>query len=97
MAYDRRGVGKSKFDGKPQTLKHVANSLHGLLAGMKVVPPYVLVVHSYGGILIRVFAHEFPSEVKGLVYLESADADMTYAELDALSPGRAPVFLCSSG
>src|SRR5574341_131572 len=28
IAYDRRGVGKSEFDGEPQTLKHVASSLH---------------------------------------------------------------------
>jgi pimeloyl-ACP methyl ester carboxylesterase len=92
IAYDRRGVGKSEFDGEPQTLKHAANSLHALLAAMKVAPPYVLAGHSYGGVLIRVFAHEFPTEVKGLVYLESADVDMTYAEVDALSPNARRFF-----
>jgi pimeloyl-ACP methyl ester carboxylesterase len=97
IAYDRRGVGGSEFDGEPQTLKHVANSLHALLAEMKVAPPYVLTGHSYGGALIRVFAHEFPAEVKGLVYLESADVDMTYAEVDALSPNARRFFYVLAG
>jgi len=90
IAYDRRGIGMSEFDGEPQTLKHVASSLRALLADMRVAPPYVLVGHSYGGALIRVFAHEFPTEVKGLVYLDSTDVDMTYAEVDALSPNARP-------
>jgi pimeloyl-ACP methyl ester carboxylesterase len=93
IAYDRRGVGKSEFDGEPQTLKHVASSLHALLAQLKVVPPYVLVGHSYGGILIRAFAQEYPAEIRGLVYLDAPDIEMTYAEMDAISPGaREAVF-----
>ena len=97
IAYDRRGVGRSEFDGEPQTLKHVANSLRTLLTEMKVAPPYVLAGHSYGGVLIRVFAHEFPMDVKGLVYLESADVDMTYAEVDALSPNARRFFYMLAG
>jgi pimeloyl-ACP methyl ester carboxylesterase len=36
-------------------------------------PPYVLVGHSWGGLLIRMFAALYPSEVAGLVYVDSTD------------------------
>jgi pimeloyl-ACP methyl ester carboxylesterase len=86
VSYDRRGIGKSEFDGQPQTLEHVASSLHALLSELKAAPPYVLVGHSYGGILIMAFAQQFPSEVRGLVYLDAPDVERTYAEMDAISP-----------
>lgn len=86
VAYDRRGIGKSEFNGETPTLKHVTNSLHALLSLMKIAPPYVLVGHSYGGVLIRAFAQAFPAEVGGLVYLDAPDVDLRNAELDAVSP-----------
>jgi pimeloyl-ACP methyl ester carboxylesterase len=49
-------------------------------------PVVVLVGHSYGGVLIRAFASDFPTEVVGLVYVDAPSIDMTFAELDAVSP-----------
>ena len=79
IAYDRRGLGQSQTDGKPQTIRHVADSLHSLLRTLKVRPPYVMVGQSYGGILIRSYAQAYPTEVKGLVYLDATDVEVTYA------------------
>lgn len=87
IAYDRRGIGRSEFDGEPQTLAHVAGSLHALLAELKVSPPYVLVGHSYGGILIRAYAREYPMDVAGMVYVDAPDTDLTPADLDRISSG----------
>src|SRR5688572_26933906 len=53
IAYDRRGLGQSEVDDQPQTIRHVAASLHALLRTLHVQPPYVMVRQSYGGILIR--------------------------------------------
>jgi pimeloyl-ACP methyl ester carboxylesterase len=86
IAYDRRGIGGSEFDSEPQTLAHVTHSLHALLAAMAVPPPYVLVGHSYGGVLVRAFARTYPGEVAGLVFLDGPDADLTIADLKAVSP-----------
>src|SRR5579862_5521549 len=86
IAYDRRGIGKSEFDGEAPTLKHVTSSLHALLGQMKIAPPYVLVGHSYGGVLIRAFAQDYSAEIAGLVYVDAPDVDMTTAEIDAISP-----------
>lgn len=93
IAYDRRGLGQSQPDGQPQTIRHVAGSLHSLLSTLQVPPPYVMVGQSYGGILIRAYAQAYPTEVKGLVYLDATDVEVTYAEVDALPAGaRQAVF-----
>jgi pimeloyl-ACP methyl ester carboxylesterase len=93
IAYDRRGLGQSQTDGQPQTIRHVASSLHSLLSTLQVPPPYVMVGQSYGGILIRAYAQAYPTEVKGLVYLDATDVETTYAEVDALPAGaRQAVF-----
>jgi pimeloyl-ACP methyl ester carboxylesterase len=87
IAYDRRGIGRSEFDGGAQTLDHVNESLHALLAAMTAAPPYVLVGHSYGGVLIRAFARKYPTEIAALVYLDTPDTDLTVADLNGVDPG----------
>lgn len=46
--------------------------MHALLAALHLPPPYVLVGHSYGALLIRVFAHRYPREIVGLVFVDPA-------------------------
>ena len=75
VAYDRRGIGQSAPDSEKQTLRRAARSLHALLQKTEVQPPYVLVGHSWGGLLTRAFIDQYPREVIGLVLL------------DALNPG----------
>ena len=73
VAYDRAGIGGSDDDGQPPTPRHVAQTLHAMLAALGVKPPYVLVGHSWGGLLIRMFAAIYPGEVAGMVYVDSTD------------------------
>jgi pimeloyl-ACP methyl ester carboxylesterase len=73
VAYERAGVGQSDPDGEPPTPRHVARKLHGLLTRMEIKPPYVLVGHSWGGPLIRMFAAVYPGDVAGLVYVDPTD------------------------
>jgi pimeloyl-ACP methyl ester carboxylesterase len=73
VAYDRAGIGGSVDDGQLPTPRHVAQTLHALLGVLGVKAPYVLVGHSWGGLLIRMFAATYPSEVAGLVYVDSTD------------------------
>jgi pimeloyl-ACP methyl ester carboxylesterase len=81
FAYDRSGLGKSEFDGEAPTLRHVAQTLHALLAAAHIPAPYVLVGHSWGGEYIRGFASLFPDDVAGLVYLETTDFERTDDEV----------------
>lgn len=69
--YDRAGTGTSARRSKgvgPPTAGLQAMELHAMLEGAGVAPPYVLVSHSYGGLIARVFADRYPSEVAGFVF-----------------------------
>ena len=73
LAYDRAGNGQSPSDGQPATPAHIAARLHAVLAAAGIPPPYILVGHSWGGPLIRMFAGKYPSEVAGLVFVDPTD------------------------
>jgi pimeloyl-ACP methyl ester carboxylesterase len=45
--------------------------LRGLLDGAGIPPPYVLVGHSFGGLIIRAYARAHPSHVVGLVFVDT--------------------------
>jgi pimeloyl-ACP methyl ester carboxylesterase len=44
--------------------------LRALLHSAGIPPPYVLVAHSFGGLIIRAFARAHPDEVAGLVFVD---------------------------
>ena len=73
IAYDRAGNGQSPTDNQPATPAHIAERLHALLGAVGIPPPYVLVGHSWGGPLIRMFAGLYPSEIAGLLFVDSTD------------------------
>jgi pimeloyl-ACP methyl ester carboxylesterase len=73
VAYDRAGLGGSPDDGRVPTPAQVARTLHAILATVGAKPPYVLVGHSWGGLLVRMFVELYPSEVAGLVYIDPTD------------------------
>lgn len=87
IAYERRGTGLSEPDSETPTMARVARVLHALLAELRVAPPYVLVGHSWGGNYIRAFTDQFPSEVKGLVFIDA------YTGTQATRDERAAVVL----
>jgi pimeloyl-ACP methyl ester carboxylesterase len=70
-SYDRAGLGWSDLGPHPRTLKQVVWELRTLLEMAEVPPPYLLVGHSAGGILARLYAFTYPSDVVGLVLEES--------------------------
>lgn len=88
IAYDRAGLGQSEWDGVTPTPRHVATRLRLLLQQIRVDPPYVLVGHSWGGMLARYFAGFYPSEVAGLVLVDPAPM-VTRSLADNLTPFNA--------
>jgi len=55
----------------PRTASWRVDELHTLLVNANVQGPYVLVGHSLGGMLMRVYAHNYPDEVVGMVLVDS--------------------------
>ncbi len=71
-AYDRAGLGWSEAGPMPRTAGRAAEALRALLAGAAEPPPYLLVGHSYGGLVTRIFAARWPRETAGLVLVDPA-------------------------
>jgi pimeloyl-ACP methyl ester carboxylesterase len=78
-AYDRPGTARldnTRTDStpvrQPTTAQQGVADLHVLLMAAKEPRPYVLVGHSWGGFIARLFASTYPDEVSGLVLIDSA-------------------------
>jgi pimeloyl-ACP methyl ester carboxylesterase len=50
----------------------MAHELHTLLRNAGIPPPYVLIGHSMGGLIARIFIHRYPGEVVGLALIDSS-------------------------
>jgi pimeloyl-ACP methyl ester carboxylesterase len=73
--YDRAGEGWSDPGPFPRTSVAIANDLHELLKRAGVPPPYVFAGASIGGLNSRVYGGLYPSEVAGMVLIDSAHED----------------------
>jgi pimeloyl-ACP methyl ester carboxylesterase len=69
--YDRAGMGYSETSPLPRYAQQFSDELHTLLEQANVEGPYVLVGHSLGGLTVRIFAHDYPTEVAGVVLIDS--------------------------
>jgi pimeloyl-ACP methyl ester carboxylesterase len=89
-ACDRPGtpVGEkpSRSDPVPQptTARDAAADLHALLSAAGETGPYVLVGHSYGGLVVRLYASTYPKDVSGLVLVDALSEGLR----DAETPGQ---------
>jgi pimeloyl-ACP methyl ester carboxylesterase len=70
--YDRANLGQSDPDPGPRGLRELVGDLEGLLEEAKVPGPYVLVGTSGGGYITAGYAYEYPRDVAGLVFIDTA-------------------------
>jgi pimeloyl-ACP methyl ester carboxylesterase len=87
--YDRAGDGLS--DARPASVRPLtgatqAMELHTLLRVIHAKPPYMLVGHSYGGMITREFAARYGHQVAGMVLLD-ASSEPEVAVYDRLHAG----------
>jgi pimeloyl-ACP methyl ester carboxylesterase len=75
--YDRAGLGWSDPGPQPRTGQHMVRELHALLRTAGIEGPYVLVGHSAGGYIVRLYASRFPDEVVGMVLVDVTHEDGT--------------------
>jgi alpha/beta hydrolase fold len=72
--YDRAGLGGSdQRPGNPPTsVGAMAKEAWGLFAAAGIDDRLVLVGHSFGGMIVRVVAHDHPEQVAGLVLVDAS-------------------------
>ena len=75
-AYDRAGAGWSEPGPEPRDPQQIARELHTLLGNAGIDGPYVLVGQSFGGLYVRMYADQYPQEVKGMVLVDASHPDM---------------------
>jgi pimeloyl-ACP methyl ester carboxylesterase len=69
-SYDRSGLGWSSPSRTARTPSNLAAELHELLWGAGLKPPFILVGHSFGGLVMRRFALLYPEEVESIVLVD---------------------------
>ena len=74
--YDRAGVGWSDPPSSPRTSASIVSDLHEALQRARVLPPYVMAGGSVGGEYVHIYTAHYPTEVAGLVLIDSAVPDM---------------------
>jgi pimeloyl-ACP methyl ester carboxylesterase len=89
-AYDRPGTitvnglkvesSRSTVVTQPISPKDGVQDLHALLTAADLPGPYVLVGHSYGGLIARLFASTYPTDVAGMVLVDNL-TELLYDEL----------------
>jgi pimeloyl-ACP methyl ester carboxylesterase len=84
VSYDRGGLGWSSPCRTARTPANIAAELHQLLEGAAIKPPYILVGHSFGGLVMRRFALNYPDEVASMVLVDP----MRIEEWPPLDPAK---------
>jgi len=74
--YDRAGVGWSDPPLSPRTSASIVSDLHEALQRAGVLPPYVMAGGSVGGEYVHIYTARYPSDVAGMVLIDSSTPDM---------------------
>ena len=83
-SYDRSGLGWSSPSSTVRTPGNIAAELHTMLQSAGIKPPYILVGHSFGGLVVRRYAVTYPEDVAGVVLIDP----MRCKEWPPLNPAK---------
>lgn len=74
-SYDRAGLGWSDSCSRARSVRQMIAELDETLSLANVPPPYILVGHSFGGLLVRAYAALKPDQVSGLVLVDPVSCE----------------------
>jgi pimeloyl-ACP methyl ester carboxylesterase len=69
-AYDRAWLGWSDPARSARTTSRIVDELHALIEAAQIPRPYILAGHSFGGMLVRAYAAQYPGEIAGLILVD---------------------------
>ncbi len=75
VAYDRAGQGWSDCSPRTRTPENMVGELRALLDRLDIQPPYLLVGHSFGGLLSLIHAGLHPDDTAAVVLIDSSDVE----------------------
>jgi len=76
LAYDRAGLGHSDAGPEPRDGRAINDDLDALLGALRETGPILLVGHSMGGLMVRLFALERDRPLTGLVLVDAVTPDV---------------------
>lgn len=82
VAYDRPGFGWSDPPERPMSGLQLVANLREALQAARIEPPYILVGHSFGGMLVRLYTAHHQNEVAGYVVLDGLHRNDVDMEMD---------------
>jgi pimeloyl-ACP methyl ester carboxylesterase len=78
--YDRAGLGWSDPAPDPRTHRDMVNDLRALSKALRIKRPVVLVGHSMGGLIARLYAHTYPRDVAAVILVEATPEQYLFTE-----------------
>lgn len=72
FSYTRAGIGRRSVAAVPNTCHDLVEELSELLHELDVKKPYLLVGHSFGGLIARMYASLYPLDICGMVLVDAA-------------------------
>ena len=75
ISYDRAGLLGSEETNRTRSCENMADELHELLEKTDMKKPYVLVVHSLGGLIARCYVKKYTNTLKGIVFVDASHLD----------------------
>jgi pimeloyl-ACP methyl ester carboxylesterase len=85
-SYDRSGLGWSSPSRTARTPGNIAVELHAMLQHAGIKPPYILVGHSFGGLVMRRYALLYPEDVASVLLVDP----MRCEEWPPMDPTKQP-------
>ena len=80
VTYDRAGYGKSEIGDLPCHGIQSARDMDVLLTELGVPGPYILIGHSYGARVVRLYASLYPDKTAGLILMDGQHPDILEAQ-----------------
>jgi pimeloyl-ACP methyl ester carboxylesterase len=76
-SYDRSGYGWSEPTDQDFSIDAASADLHNLLKTAQIEPPYIMVGHSFGSVIIRDYHDKYPEQVLGMVFVDAVHPQLS--------------------